>query len=639
MKKQKFGFSNLGLSILLVMLVSAAQMVWASRSHIGTFESITGKHGSVCVSGYAYDPDTLGGTTGLNISVWKGNSTSGEPIYEGWGIASEYHKTMATNLGERYANHGFNECLPVDEAGYYTVKVIAQDVHGYDNDKDLGSKTVSAYAPYVVGYDANGGSGAPGTQLKHEDIGISVSEDIPTRNKYEFDGWTLGSSVYLPGDGYYTEGNATFVARWIDVSSMIIASLGKTSVVTVSSENIADGITSVKIYDDGGRFGGVNNYAPTEELVVNVPVGYGLKLTGSVDMSDYNEYKLIINDGVQDHVYTSSGSITTPIKSQGQSMTIRYKPISNYNSGDGFVFVLDIFDSRVSITTVTIPSIPKQTYTGASICPEVNLKNGTKDLVVGEDYTVKCSNNINVGTATMLISGIGNYMGSVSKSFEIVAPPSSSSQKQSSSSEGAPSSSSVVPPSSSSEKIETSSSETSSSSIGQVVETSTSETSSSSVGQVVETSTSETSSSSVGKVVETSSSRTSSSSVEENIEEDDESSSSQGRRRSSSSAEEETSSSSTEEESSSSEESKQGLSPVMANSLDMLFIRNELMVTNATGSELKVFVFDVQGNLKKQYRSRLTVNHHISLKDLNQGTYVVRLVSGSHVQMLRVHVK
>lgn len=611
--------SNLGLSILLVMLVSVAQMVWASSSPVGAFESITGKHGSVCVSGYAYDPDTLGGTTGLNISLWKGTSASGEPIYEGWGIASQYNATAAKKLGSNNAHHGFDQCFPVDEAGYYTVKVVARDAHGYDNDTNLGSKTASAYAPYVVGYDANGGSGAPGTQLKHEGIGISVSEVIPARSKYEFDGWTIGSSVYLPGDGYYSEGNATFVARWIDVSSMIIASLGITGDVTVTPEDIANGITSVKVYDDGGRFGWVNSYASTEELVVKVPVGYGLRLTGSVNMSDYYEYELTINDGVLDHVFTSSGSITDPIKSQGQSMTIRYKPLENYSSGDGFVFVLDIFDSRVSIASVTIPSIPQQTYTGSSICPEMNLKYGSKNLVVDEDYTLACSNNINVGTATMVITGIGNYKGSVSKTFKIAAPPSSSS---------------VVTPSSSSEEVVSSTSQTSSSSSEEVVESSSAQAQSSSSEEIVESSSAQTLSSSSEEVVESSSAKTLSSSSEES----DGSSSSRGRRRSSSSAEEE-SSSSAETESSSSEESKQGLSPVMANTLDMLFIRNELTITNVTGSELKVFVFDVQGNLKKQCRSNVAGNHQVSLKNLNQGTYLVRLVSGSHVQMLRVHVK
>lgn len=56
------------------------------------------------------------------------------------------------------------------------------------------------------------------------------------------------------------------------------------------------------------------------------------------------------------------------------------------------------------------------TYTGNSIKPAV-----TSDLVLNKDYTVAYKNNINVGTATVSISGKGNYSGTVTKSFKIVA--------------------------------------------------------------------------------------------------------------------------------------------------------------------------------------------------------------------------
>ena len=56
------------------------------------------------------------------------------------------------------------------------------------------------------------------------------------------------------------------------------------------------------------------------------------------------------------------------------------------------------------------------TYTGNSIKPAV-----TSDLVLNKDYTVAYKNNINVGTAIVSISGKGNYSGTVTKSFKIVA--------------------------------------------------------------------------------------------------------------------------------------------------------------------------------------------------------------------------
>ena len=74
------------------------------------------------------------------------------------------------------------------------------------------------------------------------------------------------------------------------------------------------------------------------------------------------------------------------------------------------------------ITSATIGNIANQTYTGSAITPGVTVTLGGKTLVKDTDYTVTYSNNVNVGTATVTITGIGNYCGSPSKaSFKIVA--------------------------------------------------------------------------------------------------------------------------------------------------------------------------------------------------------------------------
>ncbi|MCI8608369.1 MAG: leucine-rich repeat protein [Firmicutes bacterium] len=56
---------------------------------------------------------------------------------------------------------------------------------------------------------------------------------------------------------------------------------------------------------------------------------------------------------------------------------------------------------------------------GGVITPAVIVTDGTKPLVQGTDYMVRCSNTA-VGTATAVITGIGNYKGQVSKTFNIV---------------------------------------------------------------------------------------------------------------------------------------------------------------------------------------------------------------------------
>lgn len=59
------------------------------------------------------------------------------------------------------------------------------------------------------------------------------------------------------------------------------------------------------------------------------------------------------------------------------------------------------------------------TYDGTEKKPEITVKSGSKLLVSGTDYAVSYSNNINVGTASVTITGKGKYSGTITKAFSI----------------------------------------------------------------------------------------------------------------------------------------------------------------------------------------------------------------------------
>ena len=60
-------------------------------------------------------------------------------------------------------------------------------------------------------------------------------------------------------------------------------------------------------------------------------------------------------------------------------------------------------------------------FTGGAITPDVVLySNGTR-LVLGTDYTLDYADNVNVGTATITVTFIGNYTGTRTLHFNIVA--------------------------------------------------------------------------------------------------------------------------------------------------------------------------------------------------------------------------
>ncbi len=73
-----------------------------------------------------------------------------------------------------------------------------------------------------------------------------------------------------------------------------------------------------------------------------------------------------------------------------------------------------------SISSATIAPVADQAYTGSAITPEIIVTDSAKLLVKDEDYTVSYSDNRREGTATVKITGKGNYSGSLTAEFQIV---------------------------------------------------------------------------------------------------------------------------------------------------------------------------------------------------------------------------
>lgn len=62
----------------------------------------------------------------------------------------------------------------------------------------------------------------------------------------------------------------------------------------------------------------------------------------------------------------------------------------------------------------------KFVHTGTAITPKITLMDGTTTLIEGTDYTLDYENNIALGNAKIIITGIGNYEGTLNQEFAIV---------------------------------------------------------------------------------------------------------------------------------------------------------------------------------------------------------------------------
>ena len=97
---------------------------------------------------------------------------------------------------------------------------------------------------------------------------------------------------------------------------------------------------------------------------------------------------------------------------------ISFKGKNNYTGTVKKTFVI----SPKSVKTLTIKlSSTQYTYDGKPKLPTVTITDGTETLSQDTDYTISYKNNTNAGTASVIITGTGNYNSTVTKSFTIAS--------------------------------------------------------------------------------------------------------------------------------------------------------------------------------------------------------------------------
>lgn len=144
---------------------------------------------------------------------------------------------------------------------------------------------------------------------------------------------------------------------------------------------------------------------------VDIEVNLG-KSKGKLEENDYSVTYVSSVNGGDAHTNVSDGTITMTISGVG-----------NYEGSitrDFTIVKQTITNDKINISPYPIPN---QTYTGVSIEPEitdvVNKANGKK-LINGTDCVIRYENNIDCGSAKIIIEGKGNYDGKAEFPFTIV---------------------------------------------------------------------------------------------------------------------------------------------------------------------------------------------------------------------------
>ena len=114
--------------------------------------------------------------------------------------------------------------------------------------------------------------------------------------------------------------------------------------------------------------------------------------------------------------YTVSGNERTDAGTHTITISATNYNNSNYTGTKTITFT--IASKPLADSMVTVAAGPHY-YTGNAVTPAVTVKDGSRTLTVGTDYTVSYEDNINAGTAKATVTGKGNYTGTASQTFTI----------------------------------------------------------------------------------------------------------------------------------------------------------------------------------------------------------------------------
>lgn len=202
------------------------------------------------------------------------------------------------------------------------------------------------------------------------------------------------------------------------IPTVTINGISTNEFIITASNNIRPGVATLTITGRGNNFTGT--------IIKNYKIKANLATYGNIA-------------AIADQVYT--GYQITPhvtltcggnLLNQGSDYTVTY--LNNTNVGRATVMANAANDSYYIGTATGSFNISNTaggmeitgygysyTYTGYPIAPDIVVTMNGRVLNRGTDYTVTYSNNTNVGTATMTVTGIGSFSGTKTINYTIEA--------------------------------------------------------------------------------------------------------------------------------------------------------------------------------------------------------------------------
>ena len=178
----------------------------------------------------------------------------------------------------------------------------------------------------------------------------------------------------------------------------------------------------------------VGNYILFIEDGVNLEGSYQFEFFVSTNEHNISEATVT---GLTNQTYTGSAITPTPTVTfnsttlvKDTDYTLNYS--NNTNVGTAKIEIVgkgnylssktvtfEIVPLEIDNSNITVSNVADQTYTGSDLTPSVTVTFNSTNLEQDTDFTVSYSDNVNAGTATITITGIGNFTGSRTTTFTI----------------------------------------------------------------------------------------------------------------------------------------------------------------------------------------------------------------------------
>ena len=171
---------------------------------------------------------------------------------------------------------------------------------------------------------------------------------------------------------------------------------GKTGTITVNVLNKTTDSSTMKVTQDGCTYG----EALPAYVLTGKPTGAG---------TDTVLYTGTLRNG---STYSSS---TAPTEAGSYTVKVECETTTTIYKATSANFTIE----PKSISGATVDAITGLTYTGTAHTPTPAVKMGSTTLTSGTDYNLSYSDNTNAGTATMTVTGQGNYKGIKTVNFDI----------------------------------------------------------------------------------------------------------------------------------------------------------------------------------------------------------------------------